>query len=604
MKASGLVADTMQERQEANRKPLSFGIISRMMRHTAPYKRRRNILLLLVVIRAIQIPSLAWAIGAVMGGPVSRLDVRGILLGAGGYGLLSLLTQLIFRYRSRLALELGEDVISDLRKLMFKHLQSQPMSFFDRTRLGRILGRFASDSEAMRTGIQDVLFVSMVTIGQMLIAGAYMLYYDWVLFLVVIGMTPLIWGIVRFFSNRLGSAYQSMQESFSRVTSTLAESVNGIRVTQGFVREKINADLFHDLVLDHSRYSMDAARTAGIFIPLLEFKTQLFISLVLMIGGWRVLEGHANVEDLYQFILMAAVFFGPIQTLANQYNSALSAMAGAERLFSLLDKEPEWEDAPNVEELHNVKGEVEFQHVSFAYEPGKEILHDVNFIAEPGKTIALVGHTGSGKSSIINLISKFYLPSSGRILIDGKDLTKISSVSLHEHMGIVLQQNFLFSGTVLDNILMGREGAMRDHAVAAAQTLDCLDLLVCLPDGLNTIVGERGHGISLGQRQLVCFTRAMLADPPILILDEATSSVDGITEARIQASLKRLLKNRTSFVVAHRLSTIRDADMVLVLDQGRIVERGLHEQLLAENGQYTELYRQFIRHQQEAQLSS
>jgi ATP-binding cassette subfamily B protein len=274
----------------------------------------------------------------------------------------------------------------------------------------------------------------------------------------------------------------------------------------------------------------------------------------------------------------------PISALGSQYDRAMSAMAGAERVFRLLDTEPDWVDAPDAVAIKEIEGRVEFCDVSFSYVPDRPVLHGVSFEARPGQMIALVGQSGGGKSTIVNLISKFYLPDSGQVLIDGRDILKITSDSLHAHMGTVQQQNFLFSGTVMDNIRLGKPTASDEEVYQAARDLDCFDLIDALPEGFNTIVGERGAGLSLGQRQLVCFTRAMLANPRILILDEATSSIDAMTEARIQEALTRLFAGRTSFVVAHRLSTIRHADRVLVIEDGRIVDSGKYDELFGPDG--------------------
>ena len=591
---TAVLTHVQREERENDFRPLSFDLVRRLAAFTRPYARRRNRLLMLVILRSIQLPALAWMIGRVIGGPVSRLDTTGILLGAAGYLLLSGLTQWTLRYRSRLALELGEDVIFDLRNAMFRHLQSLPMRFFHKARIGRVIARFTSDADSVRVGVQDVLFVTLVQGGQMLIAIFLMIWYDKVLFLVVVAMAPGLWVINRVFRRRMSQVYRAMQESFSRVTATLAESVGGIRVTQGFARQDVNAGLFEQLVDDHAQYNLDAAKAACVFLPMLEFNAQLFIAIVLMLGGWRCLHGLSNVEDLYQFILMSSLFFSPVHALGYQYNQALTAMAGAERVFRLLDTKPDWSDPPDAVTLPAIRGRVEFRNVTFAYDPGRPVLHDLSFAIEPGQTVALVGYTGSGKSSIINLVAKFYLPTEGTVWLDEHEIRTVSSRSLHSQMGIVLQQNFLFTGTVMDNIRFGMPGASDEQVIEAARKLDCYDLIETLPDGFKTVVGERGSGISIGQRQLICFARAMLANPRILILDEATSSVDTMTEARIQKSLGALVQGRTSIVVAHRLSTIRHADVVFVLDQGRIVERGTHQELLVQQGVYTGLYRQFI----------
>jgi ATP-binding cassette subfamily B protein len=295
------------------------------------------------------------------------------------------------------------------------------------------------------------------------------------------------------------------------------------------------------------------------------------------------------------FFFLANFFFDPVQVIGNQYNQALSAMAGAERYFRLIDAAPEWTDRPDARLLPPIEGRVEFQEVSFAYDPGRTVLAEVSFIVEPGQTVALVGHTGSGKTTIVSLLQKFYLPTVGRILVDGHNLLEITGDSLRGQMGSVQQNNFLFAGSVIDNIRFARRAASEAQVRATLKALDCLDLLEELPHGLQTQVGEKSASLSLGQRQLICFARALLADPRIVVLDEATSAIDTVTEARLQRALEALLHGRTSFVVAHRLSTIRKADLLLVMDAGRIIERGTHATLLARGGIYARLHDEFVR---------
>ena len=594
----GLVRRPLEDDEDAEQfKPLEWGLIRRMFTYARPVKRQLNILLVLTVIRSAQLPALIWASAAIISGPIAHHDIGGLPWAVLGYGLLALTTDVLFHWRQRYALEIGETVVNGLRAEIFAKTQRQPMSFFHRVKLGRIISRVTSDVESLRVGIQDVMFVSAIQFGQMVFTAIVMVRCDWVLFLVVAGLAPVLWGANRHFRVRLSHLTRAAQESFSRVTATLAESVNGIRVTQGFVRQETNAGLFRGLLADHSRYNMALARTSAKLTPLLELNSQFFVAILLLFGGWRVFDGAMSLDALITFFFLSNFFFSPIAVIGNQYNQALVAMAGAERVFRLIDTQPAWEDAPDAVALPKLVGQgarVEFRKISFGYDPARLVLHEVDFLAEPGQTVALVGHTGSGKTSIINLAAKFYLPTSGELFIDGREVRTITSDSLHRQLGMVPQQNFLFSGTVLANIRLARPEATEAEVRAAAQQLDCLDLLEALPLGLHTEVGERGAGLSVGQRQLVCFTRALLADPRLVILDEATSSIDALTEARLQKALVTLFRGRTSFVVAHRLSTIRHADLVLVLDQGRVIERGTHTTLLADGGHYAALYRQFV----------
>ncbi|MEQ9455441.1 MAG: ABC transporter ATP-binding protein [Phycisphaeraceae bacterium] len=588
---------------EPKHRPLDWALIRRLWAYTAPYAGLRNTLIVLVLLRALTIPITATLLAYVLQGPIQQKDVPSIIWGSIYFILSAGFTSFVFRHRMMLALRLGERVIHDLRNDIFDHLQRLSMRFYDRTKLGRIISRMTSDAEAMRMGVQDVFFVSLVQLGQMLVATVIMAWIDIGLFLALAVMAPILWFVVRYFRNRLTNVYRQIQESFSRVTSTLAESVNGIRVTQSFVRQDVNADLFADLVEDHSLHHNREARLRGVFLPMLELNNQFFIAIILALGAVQVLRGEffapETPERAYDavvyFFFLAPLFFGPVTAVGRQYNTALAAMAGAERVFSLLDTEPEPLDDADAKAVPTLSGHVRFEDVTFAYDADRPVLHGINFEVTPGQMIALVGETGSGKSTVVKLISKFYVPTSGRVLLDGVPTRKITTDSLAMHLGIVLQNNFLFTGSVMDNIRVGKYDASDDQVLEAVRRLDCLDLLEALPDGLGTDVGERGGNLSLGQRQLVCFARAMLADPAILILDEATSSVDTITEARIQRSLARLLAGRTSFVVAHRLSTIRHADLVLVLDNGNIAERGRHHELLTQDGLYAQLYRQFVR---------
>lgn len=586
---------------EVEGKALSWGTARRLLGFTRPYAGKRNAIFAFTLLRAIQKPALAWAIAAVINGPITSGDKAGVAWGAAGFFALAVFTEVTFHFRQRMALELGESIVHDLREAVFVKLQAMPMAYYTKTKLGGILSRVITDIESVRNGVQSVFFFSLLLFGQMIGSAALMLYYNRVLFCVLLAVWPLVWATNRYFSPRLRRMSRAVAESQSRITGTLAESVRGMRVIQSHSRQGKNDVIYAGLVGTHADNNVGLARESSLFVPLIELNSQIFLAALLAVGGYGALHGYAGMEigSLIAFFFLPGLFFDSLQRVSQLQTQAIVSFAGAERVFRMLDMKPDWEDAPEATALERpVAGaergaRVEFRGLGFAYEAGRPVLRDITFTAEPGQMVALVGHTGSGKTTIVNLLAKFYLPTEGELWVDGREIRTIRGDSLRRQMGIVLQTNFLFTGTVMDNIRLGRPEATDDEVRAAARALDCLDLLEKLPDGLATEVGERGTSLSLGQRQLICFSRALLADPRILILDEATSSVDTITESRLQLALAKLLRGRTSFVVAHRLSTIRRADQILVLDQGRVVERGTHLELLARRAGYFDLYRQF-----------
>ena len=492
----------------------------------------------------------------------------------------------------------GEKVQFDLRRRMFEHLQRLSMSYYDRTKLGRIISRTTSDVSALREvnvwGLNTILMNSMM----MLVAGIMLLVTDWRLFLAVAWLGPVLFVCNHLYRRKAGAFAQVVREGYTRVSTNLAENITGMRVVTAFNRQSPNLGAFNELQQTNTSNNIRNARLTGVYQPLLQLIGYTGKVIILAYGGYLIASGRIGQDKGVGAVVAAYLywdwFMNPITNLGNFFVILMQAMAGAERVFSLLDTQPDVQDVPDAKPLPRIVGHVKFEDVTFGYHPDRPVLHDVNFDAHPGQVVALVGATGSGKSSIISLIARFYQPQKGRVLVDDHDIRHVTGESLHRQMGLVLQVNYLFRGTVLENIRYVKPDAGEEAIIAAARAVGSHDAIMQLKDGYHTEVGERGGAMSLGQRQLICFTRAFLADPRIFMLDEATSAVDTATELLVQRSLEKLLEGRTTFIVAHRLSTILRADQILVIDQGRITERGTHRQLVDHGGRYAQLYRQFV----------
>ena len=566
------------------------GTLRRLSDYLKPYHRRLTLVAALVVVG-----TLMGLIGpALLGRAIDQYIIHEDLGGLLRVALLMLgvyLAQGVFTaIHGIIMTRVGQYFVADIRAALFRHFQALSMDYHDRHRVGDLMSRISNDSETINQILSNGLIqftTNILSLGGIMVA---MLLLSLPLAIGTLIILPIMLFITKQVTERTRKAFRGMQKNLGWLNAVMEENITGIRAVQAYAQE--------DGAIAQFQLASQAYRKVGIradFItaalgPMFTTMMILTVAATALLGGWLALQDVVSVGVIATFVVYIMNFFRPMRGIAMVYNQLQSALAGAERIFAVLDATPTVTDAPDAQALRDIRGAVAFERVSFAYEADKPVLEDINLLVEPGQTIALVGPTGAGKTTIISLLSRFYDVSGGRIRIDGQDIRAVQQDSIRQQLGIVLQDTFLFSGTVRENIRYGRLDASDEEVVEAAKLANADGFIRLLPRGYGTQVSEKGHNFSQGQRQLLAIARAILADPRILILDEATSSVDTRTEIHIQEALLRLLQGRTAFVIAHRLSTIRNADQVLVVNDHRIIERGTHDELLGRGGFYHQLY--------------
>ena len=570
-----------------------FNQLKRLGSYMAPYKKQMGVVVFVMLSASALTMLIPQFFMKVLDECIPAKDMKAIGMYCILTFIIALYSSLSLRYKIRVTNQIGQNIIHKLRYDIFAHLQELPFSYYDDRPHGKIQVRVVNYVNSLSDLLSNGIINTITDLCNLIFILIFMLLINVRLTLVCLCGLPVLIAVVVFIKKKQRRAWQIQSNKQSNLNAYIAESINGIRVTQSFTREEKNTDIFNYLSAGYRQSWMRAVKFNFLMGPSVDIISAITTSFVYVLGIYWMMDGVKSgitVGILTAFTAYISRFWNPINTLASFYNSLLTAISYLERIFETIDEEVLVKDAPDAVEMPTIVGKIEFKDVSFSYEEGHPILNRINFTASPGDSFAIVGPTGAGKTTIVNLISRFYNVDSGKIYIDDIDISGVTIHSLRTQMGVMMQDSFIFAGTIMDNIRYGNMEASDEDVIRAAKTVCAHDFIMEMENGYQTEVNERGSRLSAGQRQLISFARALLADPKILILDEATSSIDTETEIILQKGLQELLKGRTSFIIAHRLSTIKNANCIMYVDQGDILERGTHEELLAAKGEYYKLY--------------